>query len=240
MFDRPHHRLVAQVLERLDAELLARHHCWFGGGTAIALSHGEYRESVDIDFLVSDQPGYRALRQLVKAEGLEVLAGGELELARPARTDGYGIRSAVLVAGVPIKFEIVHEGRIDLDTPSGADTVCGVRTLTGADLVASKLLANDDRWADQSVFSRDLVDLAMMAPSTADLTAGAEKAVGAYGRSVGQSLRSAVDQLRRRPDRLDACARALRMRAPRAVVWQRIRDLAGRCAAVPALADDSS
>lgn len=240
MFDRPHHRLVAQVLQRLDGELLAGHGCWFGGGTAIALAHGEYRESVDIDFLVSDQRSYRALRQRVKGEGLASLAGGELELARPARTDNYGIRAAVLVAGVPIKFEIVHEGRIDLDTPPVEAAICGVRTLTGADLVASKLLANDDRWADLSVFSRDLIDLAMMAPSTADLTTGAEKAVGAYGRSVGQSVRSAVEQLRRRPDRLDACTRALQMHAPRAVVWQRIRDLAGRCAAVPALAESAT
>ncbi|MBM3349738.1 MAG: nucleotidyl transferase AbiEii/AbiGii toxin family protein, partial [Betaproteobacteria bacterium] len=30
------------------------HQCFFGGGTAITLRHGEYRESVDIDFLISD------------------------------------------------------------------------------------------------------------------------------------------------------------------------------------------
>ena len=49
MFERPHHKRIAHVLASLDANLLARSHCLFGGGTAMALRHGEYRESVDID-----------------------------------------------------------------------------------------------------------------------------------------------------------------------------------------------
>ncbi|MGZ5237564.1 MAG: nucleotidyl transferase AbiEii/AbiGii toxin family protein, partial [Caldimonas sp.] len=63
MFEREHHRRIAAILQALDAELLAASHCLFGGGTAMALRYGEYRESVDIDFLVSSQPGYRAMRQ---------------------------------------------------------------------------------------------------------------------------------------------------------------------------------
>ena len=35
----------------------------FGGGTAISLRHGEFRESVDIDFLTCDLAGYRRLRE---------------------------------------------------------------------------------------------------------------------------------------------------------------------------------
>ena len=42
--------------------------------------------------------------------------------------------------------------------------MCGVPSLTPLDLAASKLLANADRWLDDGVFSRDLIDLAMMAP----------------------------------------------------------------------------
>ena len=63
MFDRPHHRRIAAVLEALNADLLAANECLFGGGTAMALRYGEYRESVDMDFLVSHTPGYRDLRQ---------------------------------------------------------------------------------------------------------------------------------------------------------------------------------
>ena len=67
MFERPHHQRIAQVLEALDASLLLKHRCLFGGGTAIALTHGEYRESVDIDFICSSVDGYREIRGLVSA-----------------------------------------------------------------------------------------------------------------------------------------------------------------------------
>src|SRR6266550_7927465 len=65
LFEREHHRQVGNVLESLAADLLVENDCLFGGGTAIVLRHGEYHESVDIDFLVSSLTGYRALRQLV-------------------------------------------------------------------------------------------------------------------------------------------------------------------------------
>ena len=230
MFSRLHHQRVAEVLSMLNAPLLAEHNCWFGGGTAIVLANGEFRESVDIDFLVSDQQSYRQLRQIVRDRGLDTLATRELELARTPAVDRYGIRASVLVTGVAIKFEIIHEGRIDLDTPSPDDEICGVRILTRTDQVATKLLANDDRWADTSTFSRDLIDLAMMKPDTAALSAGAHKAVDAYGKTVRESLNNAVTFVRERPHLLDGYLRALKIEAPRAVVWQSIRDLSARCA----------
>jgi len=52
MFERPHHQRIARVLAALNGSLLRHNHCLFGGGTAIALRYGEYRESVDIDFLM--------------------------------------------------------------------------------------------------------------------------------------------------------------------------------------------
>lgn len=219
----------------LDGSLLAEHNCWFGGGTAIVLANGEFRESADIDLLVSDQQSYRALRQIVRDQGLDALATRELHLGRTPSADRYGIRASVLVAGIAIKFEIIHEGRIDLDTPSPGDEICGLRILTRTDQVATKLLANDDLWADTSTFSRDLIDLAMMKPDTTALRAGARKAVAAYGESVGQSLNSAVTYLQDRPQRLDDDIRALKIDLPRAVVWQNIRDLYARCAKIEGL-----
>ncbi|MFS3128982.1 nucleotidyl transferase AbiEii/AbiGii toxin family protein [Nocardioides sp. Bht2] len=226
---------MAEVLSMLDAPLLAEHNCWFGGGTAIVLGSGEFRESVDIDFLVSDARSYRELRQMVRSHGFESLATRELEVGRTPSVDGYGIRTTVLVAGVAIKFEIIHEGRIDLDSPSPGNEICGVRTLTRADQVASKLLANDDRWADTSTFSRDLIDLAMMKPDAVALKAGARKAVDAYGKTIGESLNKAVAYLQGNPRRLDECIRALKIEAPRAVVWQSIRDLSARSAKIEGL-----
>ncbi len=65
MFERPHHQRIAQVLNSLNDSLLRENNCLFGGGTAIALRHGEYRESVDINFLVSDISSYSNLRHLL-------------------------------------------------------------------------------------------------------------------------------------------------------------------------------
>ena len=74
MIEREHHRRVASVLRALDARLLHAQQCLFGGGTALALRYGEYRESVDIDFLVSHREGYRALRQLMSgAVGIQMI-----------------------------------------------------------------------------------------------------------------------------------------------------------------------
>jgi hypothetical protein len=240
LFRRLHHQRVAEVLSMLDAPLLAEHNCWFGGGTAIVLDNGEFRESVDIAFLVSDQQSYRQLRQVVRDHGLDALATRELESGRTPSVDGYGMRTSVLVAGVAIKFEIIHESRIDLDTPSPDDAICGVRILTRTDQVARKLLANDDRWADTSTFSRDLIDLAMMKADTVALKAGARKAVDAYGKTVGESLHNAVAYLQDRPQRLDEYIRALKIDAPRAAVWQSIRNLSVRSAKIEGLGPDSN
>ena len=92
MFQRPHHQRIARVLDLLDADTLRAHRCYFGGGTAIALRYGEYRESVDMDFMVSELAAYRALRQ---------------QLTGPAGL-GAILRSGATLPGPP------HELRADL------------------------------------------------------------------------------------------------------------------------------
>ena len=73
--------------------------------------------------------------------------------------------------------------------PGPAYLVCGVATLTPLDAAASKLLANSDRWRDDGVLSRDLIDLAMMAPPKALLRQAIAKAEGVYGPSIEGDLR---------------------------------------------------
>jgi hypothetical protein len=81
LFEREHHQRIARVLEALDADVLRARQCLFGGGTAIALRHGEYRESVDIDFIVSELDGYRQLRQaLTGAAGLKAITREGVDL----------------------------------------------------------------------------------------------------------------------------------------------------------------
>lgn len=228
-FERIHHQYVAQVLHALNGPLLRDAHCLFGGGTAIALRHGEYRESVDIDFLVSDVQHYRGLRQtLTGPAGIRAIlrdAAAPVTQLRDIRSDQYGIRTMLKVADQPIKFEIVLEGRIALQAPGPDDEVCGIATLTPLDMLASKLLANSDRWNDDGVFSRDLIDLAMMAPGLPLLRQAVAKAEQAYGESICRDLAKAIDRLQSHPDRLDRCMAALAMTLPKAVVWNRIRAL---------------
>jgi hypothetical protein len=229
VFERLHHQRIARVLEALDANLLAAQGCLFGGGTAIALRHGEYRESVDIDFLVSDATAYRTLRQrLTGPDGLASITRRPLAFtqARELRADAYGLRTLLNVDGTDIKFEIVREARIELESPGPDDLVCGIATLTPLDLATSKLLANADRWADDGVFSRDLIDLAMMAPSLALFRQAVAKAEQAYGDSVRASLAKAIAQLQSREGRLERCMAIMAIAVPRAVLWQRIRVLA--------------
>lgn len=229
MFVRPLHQRIAQVLGSLNGAVLKEHSCLFGGGTAIALRFGEYRESVDIDFLVSDVPHYRDMRQLLTGpDGINtILLPGtpRLDQLRSIRSDQYGIRTMLSVAGQPIKFEIVLEGRILLAAPTEGETICGIPVLTTLDMAASKLLANSDRWADDGVFSRDLIDLAMMKPGLPLLRQAITKAATAYGQAVCTDLEKAIQQLQQRQGRLERCMQAMAMTAPKALLWQRIRDL---------------
>lgn len=224
MFSRPHHRRLAAILQALDADLLASAGCYFGGGTAIALRHGEYRESVDLDFLVSDTDGYQRLRELVRGvHGINALTRQPLTVVRGPLVDQYGIRAVIGDGREPVKFEIVSEGRINLETPQRGDDICGVATLTDLDMATSKLLANSDRWADRATHSRDLIDLAMMDPSDKLLTKAISKAEGAYRSSIITDLDKAISFFRENPHRLDECMRALRMTdTPKAVLWERI------------------
>lgn len=229
MFERPHHQRIAQVLRALDGPLLRENNCLFGGGTAIALRYGEYRESVDIYFLVSDVGSYRTLRQLLTGlNGIAAILRDDAEpltQARGVRADQYGIRTMLRVADQPIKFEIVLEGRIELAAPASGDEVCGIATLTPQDMAASKLLANSDRWGDDGVFNRDLIDLAMMKPSLALLRHAVEKAEGAYGGAILHDLDKALDRLQNRHGWLERCMQAMAMNLPKALVWQRLRAL---------------
>ncbi|MFW0795462.1 nucleotidyl transferase AbiEii/AbiGii toxin family protein [Gordonia sp. CPCC 205515] len=226
LFERPHHSRIASILEALDAELLAACKCYFGGGTAIALRYSEFRESRGIDLIVSDRAGYGDLRERVRRVGsINALTRTSITQLRPVRTDQYGIRTVVDADGAPIKLEIISEGRITLDEPASDDVICGVRTLTPLDMATTKLLANSDRWADRSVYSRDLIDLAMMDISQTLVDKAIAKAETAYRSSVIKDLTKSIRVLQEDPHRLDDCIRELHMTVPKAVLWARIKRL---------------
>jgi len=224
MFSRPHHQRIAKVLESLDADLLKQHNCLFAGGTAIALRYGEYRESVDMDFLVSDLASYRYLRNLIREQGLQALmrgAGVELQTT-DIRSDQYGVRTKVFVQGKPIKFEIVLEGRIGLAKPGKKDSILGVATLTKVDMAASKLLANSDRGLDMGVHCRDVIDLAMINLSKTEFAEATAKTEVAYGEAILKDLSKVIDMLGEANGLLERCMKTMDVSVPRALIWQNI------------------
>lgn len=229
MYERPHHQRIARILAALDAELLQAHACLFGGGTCIALRCGEYRESVDIDFLIADADGYRELRQLLTSkQGLAAITRtGAIPLIplRELRADQYGIRTQLQIDNEAIKFEIVREARFSFDLPRDDDRLCDIATLSGVDLAASKLLANADRYADDSVFSRDLIDLAMLELTPSHWKRAFEKAEAAYGTAIRRDLDRAIERIRKQPQWLTRCQQAMAITLPQALLWQRIRKL---------------
>jgi hypothetical protein len=191
------------------------------------MRNGEYRQSVDIDFLVSSKPGYSDLRQLAGAGLRTLFKDNTLPFAqnRDVRIDQYGIRTMLEVVGREIKFEIVLEGRIELDPPGPKDTVCGIATLSPLDMATSKLLANSDRWYDDGTFNRDLIDLAMMKPSRKLLTTAVTKAEAAYGKAILNDLAKAIDRVKNRNGWLERCMQTLAIDMPKAVLWKHIRNL---------------
>ncbi len=223
MFERPHHQRIEQALVALDANLLLKHRCLFGGGTAIALTHAEHRESVDIDFVCSSVDGYREIRSLVNSGGIRSLMTGAIALLREPRIDQYGIRCVLQIAG-PIKFEIIFEGRVQLADPLPEDKICGVWSLALQDKVATKLMANSDCWADASVMGRDIIDLAMLADGTGTLDSlGVAKALHAYGPSVLEDLKKSRAHLLDNKGQLRECMKKLGMVMPEAELRLRMQ-----------------
>jgi hypothetical protein len=191
-FRRVHHRTVAEILRRLNAELLVEAECYFGGGTQIALELNEFRESRDIDFLCSSRKGFRMLRETVTPNSLGALVREPLHFAREVRADRDGIRTFVDINSVRIKFEMVLEARIDL--AGFMNAALGVPVLDVDHMVAEKFLANADRGQDESVHARDLIDLAFLAAAHGKhaMQPGFAIATGAYGDVIATQLTASI------------------------------------------------
>jgi hypothetical protein len=122
--------------------------------------------------------------------------------------DRDGIRTFFFVGGTRLKFEIVFEGRIDLD--GDLDSSLGVPVLRPEHAVAEKLLANADRGLDESTLARDLVDLAFAAVRFGRSTfeEGVAIAEEAYGAATRRYLVASLDAFRDRA-RASQCIKSL-------------------------------
>ena len=196
-FHRPLHQRIASILSRMDAAFLAKTQCFFGGGTQLVMSHGEFRESRDIDFLVSSQDGLRAIRETVTERSLGAVFRDRIYLEREVRADRGSIRTFIREneTAAPIKFEIILEGRIAL--AGRHDDMLGLPILSPECAIAEKLLANADRGRAKEHRSRDVIDLAFVSLVLADsaFLSGYELAQRPYGKSVGEALDDVLKML---------------------------------------------
>ena len=195
MFKRPHHQKILKLLESINVDLFNETKCYFGGGTAISLLLNEYRESVDVDFLCADKEGYGELRNLIDNNNAQNYFTKNVQQIRGVRTDQYGIRTAFLIDGTPIKFEIINENKIQLE---GRNTpFFPVACLTQESMFAEKILANADRYNDKGVHSRDIIDFMIMEYNWGKAPSGAwDQAKEAYKETAVASIQKAKDVLK--------------------------------------------
>lgn len=196
-FHRPLHRRIADILSRMDGGFLAQAGCYFGGGTQLAMAHGEYRESRDIDFLVSSTQGLRMLRETVGERSLGRIFKGRILLEREVRAERDAIRTFIKEgeSAAPIKFEILVEARIGLK--GSVDPGLGVPVLDLRYAIAEKLLANADRGTAKEHRARDVIDLAFLSLQADDgeFQAGCKIAEVPYGKVVLRELDEVVRML---------------------------------------------
>lgn len=222
MFRREPFRAMAQVLDALDADVLARTSFRFCGGTCLALGHGEYRLSRDLDFICSDPSGFADLRFSVRERGYDALFAmprtTALEFPREVRADQYGLRFPVLVGATSIRVELIREARIALG-PAEHATWTSLPILSVVDAFAEKLLANSDRWADRDDLARDLVDLAILRISHGPIPDAAWAAASdAYRAAPADDLRRAATRFLAEPDYRRRCFEGLGVDVPEDVV----------------------
>lgn len=209
-FQRPEHRIIAALLHGMDAELLSRCGCYFGGGTAIVLQNGEYRLSRDVDFLCASVDGFREVRTILLGRDPARLLGPSVGIMREFRADQYGIRAGLSLHGQAIRFEIVREARIPLN--GGIDPALTVPVLGVAEQFAEKLLANADRGLDRSTAFRDAIDLGFLVARHGTIPPAAlALAHTAYGADIPHKL-ALVLRLLADPDTCRGAAGALGMR----------------------------
>ena len=198
-FKLDHHNRILTILNSLDSYLLAENTAYFGGGTLLTLDFGEYRWSKDIDFLCPiASSGYKYLRTIIFDGGYQELFHDKTAInIQRGTTSQYGIRLLIIVEGEPIKMEIIVEARFQLDSPRYPNW-SPVACLSLNDCFTSKLLSNSDRYMDDSVEGRDLIDLAVLRLQSPIPQDSIEKAEKAY--EVIRPLKEAIQRFQQREE----------------------------------------
>ena len=208
--------VLTRILARLNRDLLIEHQAFLAGGALISLKYDQMRYSQDLDFLIEPK-NYQQLKATIK-DGAEVLTPEEgLKIGEP-RIDRYGIRYPLEIncgdKTIIFKLEIVAEYSLAID---GNDSFNNIPCLNLVDRITSKLTTNADRWADRNKFSRDLIDLAIIASKEGKIPAAAiTKATNIYS-SVEKDLIQSIEQFQNLPDYRAECYSNLQISRPEVI-----------------------
>jgi len=211
MFGLTYHQKILTVLNALRSDFFLEISAYFGGGTLLTLLYDEYRLSKYIKFICPIGDGYRRLRTEIYDKGFQAMFQdtSTVRTASDIRAEQYGIRFAVKVEDIRIKFEIIAESRITPDHPVFYEW-SSIPCLSFTDCCAEKLLSNADRWADTAVLSRDLIDLSVLRLQAKIPQTSIEKAEAAY--PVINPLKKALKVFQAQFEYRDKCFSALQVK----------------------------
>lgn len=149
-FKIPRHNIIwAVISDMLDKKMLRDHGILFAGGTLCSMRYGEYRESVDLDFLCADKNSFNSFRANFSDVGKFIYA------RNPKITKDRVQLWITTTDDRPLKVDFFYEERLQ---PTASD-FHGVEALDHASLMGCKLMAYCDRGMDLSERGKDFIDL---------------------------------------------------------------------------------
>jgi len=168
-----HNQIWVLFETALNRPFLEAHQMLFAGGTLASMRYGEYRESLDLDFLCSDKRAFNDFRANFRE-------AGDLKYARDSRITKDRVQSWIDIGeDTPLKADFFYEERM---TPT-PDRFNGVLCLDPASMMGCKLMACSDRGVETGSEGKDATDIIAIdlyaPPKTFE--EGWKKAKDAYG-----------------------------------------------------------
>ena len=210
-------KYINNILPQLNTDLLIKHTACLGGGSLIGLKYQQLRYSNDIDFLINPK-NYQQIKLAINSGEKVFLTEQNLIVGKP-RIDRYGIRYPLTAITedreIDLKLEIVAEYSLMITEPS---RYLNIPCLNYEDRVVSKLIANADRWVDKSKFSRDLIDLAIIAQTEKELPPKAIAKANDIYSDAERCLKSAIEQFQTQTEYRQKCYERLQISQPDLII----------------------
>lgn len=187
-----HHIVIESALKKFNADFFFNNNILFGGGTRIALDLGEFRKSIDIDFLCPNKASYRAVRENVTNVSLGCLVKEDFDYVREISCTRDAVRAMFKFGGAILKLEFVCFDNYEI-SPEKNDSF-PVPYLDRESCFYTKLLANSDRCMAHPY--KDIVDILAMCDQWGGIPKlSITKAESHYGVAVVRDLIRSLDDV---------------------------------------------